>query len=60
MAQQFNFGCVNINDGSNFWDTMLPAGGGGGGASGHGRSGGKYSIREFLEERAININLQSK
>lgn len=60
MAQEYNFGCVNINDGSNFWDTMLPAGGGGGGASGHGRSGGKYSIQEFMEERAININLQVK
>ena len=60
MAQEYNFGCINVNDGSNFWDTMLPAGGGGGGASGHGRSGGKYSILEFMEERAININLQPK
>lgn len=60
MAQSYNFGCVNINDGSNFWDTMLPAGGGGGGASGHGRSGGKYSINDFSEPRAVNVNLQTK
>lgn len=60
MAQQYNFGCVNINDGSHFWDTMLPAGGGGGGASGHGRSGGKYSINDFSEPRAINVNLQTR
>lgn len=60
MAQQYNFGCVNINEGSHFWDTMLPAGGGGGSASGHGRSGGKYSIKDFSEERLIVVNLQTK
>jgi len=60
MAQSYNFGCINVNEASNFWDTMLPAGGGGGGASGHGRSGGKFSILEFMEERAININLQAR
>lgn len=60
MAQTYNFGCVNINEGSNFWDTMLPAGGGGGSLSGHGRSGGKYSIKDFSEERLIVVNLQTK
>lgn len=62
MAQttEFNFGCININEGSNFWDTMLPAGGGGGSASGHGRSGGKYSIADFSEDRLIAVNLQTK
>lgn len=60
MAQKYNFGCVNINEGSNFWDTMLPAGGGGGSISGHGRSGGKNSIKDFSEERLIVINLQTK
>ena len=61
MAQSsdFNFGCVNINEGCNFWDTMLPAGGGGGSASGHGRSGGKYSIADFSEERLIALHLQT-
>ena len=60
MAQTYNFGCVNINEGSNFWDTMLPAGGGGGSQSGHGRSGGKYSIRDFSEERLVVVNLQTQ
>lgn len=59
MARGYNFGCVNVNEASNFWDTMLPAGGGGGGASGHGRSGGMYSILEFSEERVVNISLQT-
>lgn len=60
MARQYNFGCVNINEGSNFWDTMLPAGGGGGGDSGHGRSGGKNSIIDFTEDRTVVLNLQTK
>lgn len=60
LAQGYKFGCININEGSNFWDTMLPAGGGGGSASGHGRSGGAYSIDDFSEERLIVVNLQTK
>ena len=60
MARNYHFGCVNINEGSNFWDTMLPAGGAGGTLSGHGRSGGKYSIKDFSEDRLIVINLQTK
>jgi acyl-CoA reductase-like NAD-dependent aldehyde dehydrogenase len=60
MADQYNFGSMNINEGSNSWDTMIPAGGGAGSASGHGRSGGKYSIKEFLEERVVLLNLQTE
>lgn len=60
MAHQYNFGSMHINEGSNCWDTMMPAGGGGGSASGFGRSGGKYSIRDFSEERVILVNLQTK
>ena len=60
MASKLHFGCVNINEGSNFWDTMLPAGGAGGSMSGHGRSGGKFSIKDFSEERLVVINLQTK
>jgi len=60
MAQQYNFGSLHINEGSNCWDTMMPAGGGGGSASGFGRSGGKYSIEDFSEERVVLVNLQTK
>lgn len=60
MSQRYNFGSMHINDGSHCWDTMMPAGGGGGSASGHGRSGGKFSIADFSETRVINVNLQTK
>lgn len=60
MADQYNFGAIHINEASNAWDTMVPAGGGGGSASGHGRSGGKYSIKDFSETRVVLINLQTK
>lgn len=60
MASSYNFGSMHINEGSNCWDTMMPAGGGGGSASGFGRSGGKYSIKDFSEERVILLNLQTK
>lgn len=57
MAEQYNFGTTNINGASNYWDPTIPAGGGGGSQSGHGRSGGKYSIEDMSEERAIVIHL---
>lgn len=60
MADRYKFGAILINESSNAWDTMIPAGGGGGSASGHGRSGGKYSIEDFSETRAIILNLQTK
>ena len=57
MAEQYNFGATNINGASNYWDPTIPAGGGGGSQSGHGRSGGKYSIEDMSEERAVVIDL---
>jgi acyl-CoA reductase-like NAD-dependent aldehyde dehydrogenase len=57
MAEQYNFGATNINGATNYWDPTIPAGGGGGSQSGHGRSGGKYSIEDMSEERAIVIHL---
>lgn len=57
MAEKMHFGYVNINSGSHYWDWTFPAGGAGGSESGHGRSGGKWSILEMSEERCISINL---
>ncbi|MBB6635647.1 aldehyde dehydrogenase family protein [Cohnella thailandensis] len=55
MAEQMDFGYININEGSNYWDTMIPAGGASGSASGVGRSGGKWSIEEMTELRTVNV-----
>ena len=57
MAEKMRFGYVNINSGSHYWDWTFPAGGAGGSRSGHGRSGGKWSILEMSEERCVTVNL---
>ena len=56
MAEDLNFGIVNVNEGSSFWDTMIPAGGTAGSASGIGRSGGKWSIEEMSDVRTVVIH----
>lgn len=58
LAERMRFGYVNINSGSSYWDWTFPAGGAGGTRSGHGRSGGKWSILEMSEERCISVNLK--
>ncbi len=55
MAENSKFGAININTGSNNWDPCFPAGGGAGSHSGHGRSGGKYSIYEMTETRVVTV-----
>jgi succinate-semialdehyde dehydrogenase/glutarate-semialdehyde dehydrogenase len=56
LAEELNFGIVNINEASNFWDTMIPAGGTAGSATGVGRSGGKWSIEEMSEIRTVVVH----
>lgn len=55
MAENYRFGAININTASSDWDTCFPAGGGGGSASGHGRSGGKWSLYDMLETRTVTL-----
>lgn len=57
MAENSKFGAININTGSNNWDPCFPAGGGAGSHSGHGRSGGKYSIYDMMETRVVTVTL---
>lgn len=55
MAEHYDFGAININAASSDWDTCFPAGGGGGSLSGHGRSGGKWSLYDMLEPRVVTV-----
>lgn len=57
LAENSKFGAININDSSSNWDTAFPAGGGAGSLSGHGRSGGKYSIEDMTETRVVTVSL---
>ncbi|MFD0716686.1 aldehyde dehydrogenase family protein [Paenibacillus sp. GCM10027626] len=56
MAEQLEFGFINVNEGGSYWDTMIPAGGASGSASGTGRSGGKWSIEEMSELRTVVVH----
>lgn len=57
MAEQLRFGFVHVNEAGNYWETQIPAGGTSGSPSGHGRSGGKWSIEEMSEIRTVIITL---
>jgi len=60
MAENSKFGAININAGSHDWDPCFPAGGGAGSLSGHGRSGGKWSIYDMSETRTVTVMLGGK
>ena len=44
LAESARAGWVNINEGTNYWESHLPFGGRAGSQSGLGRVGGRFSI----------------
>ena len=44
-AEAVRTGWVNVNEGTNYWESHLPFGGRSGSRSGVGRVGGRFSIR---------------
>jgi acyl-CoA reductase-like NAD-dependent aldehyde dehydrogenase len=48
---------VNINEGTNYWESHLPFGGRAGSQSGLGRVGGRFSIERLTELKTIVVNL---
>ncbi|MET3289242.1 UNVERIFIED_CONTAM: acyl-CoA reductase-like NAD-dependent aldehyde dehydrogenase [Brevibacillus sp. OAP136] len=58
FAENIKTGIVNINDSSNYWESHVPFGGVAGKASGVGRIGGKYSIREMSDLKTIALDLR--
>jgi acyl-CoA reductase-like NAD-dependent aldehyde dehydrogenase len=50
-------GWVNINEGTNYWESHLPFGGRAGSQSGLGRVGGRFSIERLTELKTIVVNL---
>ncbi len=57
FAEAARSGWVNINEGTNYWESHLPFGGRAGSTSGVGRVGGRYSLERFTELKTIVINL---
>ena len=57
FAESARAGWVNINEGTNYWESHLPFGGRAGSQSGLGRVGGRYSIERLTELKTIVVNL---
>jgi len=57
FAEQARAGWVNINEGTNYWESHLPFGGRAGSQSGIGRVGGRFSIERLTELKTIVVNL---
>jgi succinate-semialdehyde dehydrogenase/glutarate-semialdehyde dehydrogenase len=57
FAESARAGWVNINEGTNYWESHLPFGGRAGSQSGLGRVGGRFSIERLTELKTIVLNL---
>lgn len=57
FAERVRTGWVNVNDGTNYWESQLPFGGRAGSASGVGRVGGRLSIEWLTELKTIVVHL---
>ena len=57
FAEAARAGWVNINEGTNYWESHLPFGGRSGSQSGVGRVGGRFSIERLTELKTIVVNL---
>ncbi|HXG26775.1 MAG TPA: aldehyde dehydrogenase family protein [Candidatus Binatia bacterium] len=57
FAEAARAGWVNINEGTNYWESHLPFGGRAGSQSGLGRVGGRFSIERLTELKTIVVNL---
>ena len=56
-AEAVRTGWVNVNEGTNYWESHLPFGGRAGSASGVGRVGGRFSMERLTELKTVVVNL---
>jgi len=57
FAEAARAGWVNVNEGSNYWESHLPFGGQAGSKSGVGRVGGRHAMDAFTELKTVVLNL---
>jgi acyl-CoA reductase-like NAD-dependent aldehyde dehydrogenase len=57
FAEAVRTGWVNVNQGTNYWESHLPFGGRAGSRSGVGRVGGRFSMERLTELKTIVIDL---
>jgi succinate-semialdehyde dehydrogenase/glutarate-semialdehyde dehydrogenase len=56
-AEAVRTGWVNVNEGTNYWESHLPFGGRAGSASGVGRVGGRFSMERLTELKTVVVNV---
>ena len=59
FAERVRTGWVNVNEGTNYWESHLPFGGRAGSASGVGRVGGRFVMDRLTELKTIVVNIGS-
>jgi succinate-semialdehyde dehydrogenase/glutarate-semialdehyde dehydrogenase len=57
FAEAVRTGWVNVNEGTNYWESHLPFGGRAGSMSGVGRVGGRFSMDRLTELKTVVIDL---
>jgi succinate-semialdehyde dehydrogenase/glutarate-semialdehyde dehydrogenase len=57
FAERVRSGWVNVNEGTNYWESHLPFGGRAGSASGVGRVGGRFAIERLTELKTIVVRM---
>jgi succinate-semialdehyde dehydrogenase/glutarate-semialdehyde dehydrogenase len=57
FAEAVRTGWVNVNEGTNYWESHLPFGGRAGSGSGVGRVNGRFSLERLTELKTIVIDL---
>ena len=56
-AEAVRAGWVNVNEGTNYWESHLPFGGRAGSMSGVGRVGGRYSMERLTELKTVVVDV---
>jgi succinate-semialdehyde dehydrogenase/glutarate-semialdehyde dehydrogenase len=56
FAERVRTGWVNVNEGTNYWESHLPFGGRSGSSSGVGRVGGRFSMERLTELKTIVVD----
>jgi succinate-semialdehyde dehydrogenase/glutarate-semialdehyde dehydrogenase len=59
-AEAVRAGWVNVNEGTNYWESHLPFGGAAGSASGVGRVGGRFSMERLTELKTVVVVLDER
>ncbi len=57
FAEAVRTGWVNVNEGTNYWESHLPFGGRAGSRSGVGRVGGRFSFERLTELKTIVVDV---